>query len=198
MAVSGSVIQWTGAAVNLTLWGWLALEFALILRDRRRGAGGTAMDRGTRRLNMLIWAAAIVGGAAAAAWLRPDEAWQLGRWHLAAGLAAMWAGLAVRIWAVLVLGRAFRTTVEVEAGQQVVDRGPYRWVRHPSYTGMLVIGVGLGLAYGNWLSLVILVLLPLATLLRRIFVEEAALVRVLGQPYLAYRCKTKRLVPGLW
>jgi protein-S-isoprenylcysteine O-methyltransferase Ste14 len=97
-----------------------------------------------------------------------------------------------------VLGRAFRTTVEVEAGQQVVDRGPYRWVRHPSYTGMLVIGVGLGLAYGNWLSLAVLVLLPLATMLRRIFVEEAALVRVLGQPYLAYRCKTKRLVPGLW
>jgi protein-S-isoprenylcysteine O-methyltransferase Ste14 len=192
------VIQLMGVAVNLTLWGWLALEFGLLLRDRRRGTGSTALDRGTRRLNLVVWAVAIAGGAAAAAGLRSDDAWQFGRWHLIAGLAVMWAGLAVRIWAVLVLGRAFRTTVEVDAGQQVVDRGPYRWVRHPSYTGMLIIGVGLGLAYGNWLSLAILVLLPLATMLRRIFVEEAALVRVLGQPYLAYRAKTKRLVPGLW
>jgi protein-S-isoprenylcysteine O-methyltransferase Ste14 len=174
------------------------MEFVLLLRDRRRGTGSTALDRGTRRLNLLIWAAAIAGGTAAAAWLRADAAWQLGVWHLAAGLAVMWAGLAVRIWAVVVLGRAFRTTVEVDVGQQVVDRGPYRWVRHPSYTGMLVIGVGLGLADGDWLSLAILLLLPLVTMLRRIFVEEAVLVQVLGQPYLTYRARTKRLVPGLW
>jgi protein-S-isoprenylcysteine O-methyltransferase Ste14 len=54
------------------------------------------------------------------------------RWYLIAGAVVMWAGLALRIWAILVLGRAFRTTVEVDSNQAVVDRGPYRYERHPS------------------------------------------------------------------
>jgi len=117
--------------------------------------------------------------------LGPGPPWQLGRGHLIAGLVVMWAGLAVRIWAILVLGRAFRTTVEVDPGQAVVDCGPYRWVRHPSYAGTLVISAGVGLTLGNWLSLAIMLLLPLAAMLRRISVEETALTEVLGQPYQA-------------
>jgi protein-S-isoprenylcysteine O-methyltransferase Ste14 len=110
----------------------------------------------------------------------------------------MWLGLAIRVWAVAALGRAFRTTVEVDPGQGIVSSGPYRWVRHPSYTGLLLILAGLGLAAGNWLALAGCVALPLAALLRRIHVEEAELTRVLGQPYRAYQARTKRLVPGLW
>lgn len=84
--------------------------------------------------------------------------------------------------------------MEVDPGQAVVDRGPYRWVRHPSCTGTLVISAGVGLTLGNWLSLAI-IMLPLAAMLRRISVEETALTEILGQPYQA---RTKRLVPGLW
>jgi protein-S-isoprenylcysteine O-methyltransferase Ste14 len=110
----------------------------------------------------------------------------------------MWLGLAIRVWAVAALGRAFRTTVEVAPDQGIVSSGPYRWVRHPSYTGLLLIVAGLGLVAGNWLALVGCVALPLAALLRRIHVEEAELTRVLGQPYRAYQARTKRLIPGLW
>ena len=110
----------------------------------------------------------------------------------------MWIGLIIRIWAIVVLGRSFRMTVEVDAGQQVTDRGPYRWVRHPSYSGILLLLAGLGLAYGNWAALAILLVLPAGVLIHRIFVEEAVLAEVMGRPYSEYMTHTKRLVPGLW
>ena len=110
----------------------------------------------------------------------------------------MWLGLALRVWAVAALGRAFRTTVEVDAGQAVVSSGPYRWVRHPSYTGLLLIVAGCGLASGHWLALIVCVVLPLPALVRRIHVEEAEMVGVLGDPYGEYQRRTKRLIPGIW
>jgi protein-S-isoprenylcysteine O-methyltransferase Ste14 len=66
------------------------------------------------------------------------------------------------------LGPAFRTTVEVEPGQVIVSNGPYRWVRHPAYTGLLLVVIGFGLALGNWLALAICVVVPLPALLRRL------------------------------
>jgi protein-S-isoprenylcysteine O-methyltransferase Ste14 len=110
----------------------------------------------------------------------------------------IWVGLALRVWAVLTLGRSFSTFIQVDADQAVVTRGPYRWVRHPSYTGLLLIALGFGLGVGNWLSLAICAAIPLVGLLPRIAVEEAELARVLGDPYRSYQKATRRLVPGLW
>jgi protein-S-isoprenylcysteine O-methyltransferase Ste14 len=184
---------------TLTIAAWLALEIALFIRDRARGKGGTAQDRGTLLLNLLVLFVATAAAGAAHGALAGDAAWQFGSTPVAAvGLLVMWAGLALRIWAIRVLGGSFRMTVEVDDGQPVVDRGPYRWVRHPSYSGLLLIVIGLALVYGNWLSLAILAILPAAVLLRRISVEESALAGVLGQPYADYTSRTKRLVPGLW
>ena len=131
--------------------------------------------------------------------LKNAAAWQFGSAGLiVAGLLVMWTGLAVRIWAIVVLGKSFWTTVEVDAGQKVVDSGPYRWVRHPSYTGILLLMVGLSLVYGNWPALAILLVLPVGVLIHRIFVEEAVLTEVMGRAYTDYAARTKRLVPGLW
>jgi len=85
--------------VTLTLWGWLALELALLVRDGVRGNGSTTRDQGTRRLIVLAWIAAFAAAEMVAGRLRPAISWQLGREHLIAGLFFMWAGLAVRIWA---------------------------------------------------------------------------------------------------
>lgn len=186
------------AAVIVTVCGWLALEPSLVLRDRLRGNGSADQDQGTRALNTLAGIVGLSGAGVAAVLLRHDPGWQTGSWHLAAALAVMWAGLALRIWSILVLGAAFRSTITVDARQPVVDHGPYRWIRHPSYTGALVTTIGVGLAFGNWLSLAIAFLLPTAAMMRRISVEERALTEVLGQPYVSYRERTKRLLPGLW
>jgi protein-S-isoprenylcysteine O-methyltransferase Ste14 len=181
--------------LDVTLAGWAAFELGLRVRETVQCKGGTAEDRATR-----ILIAAAIGAAIVVALLTANRASSLripGP-HRTAGLIVMWLGLAIRVWAVAALGRAFRTTVEIDPDQGIVTSGPYRWVRHPSYTGLLAIMAGLGLAAGNWLALVACVALPLAALLRRIHVEEAELTRVLGQPYRLYRTRTKRLVPGLW
>ena len=183
------IVQWTVTA-------WLALEAALIIRDRVRGKGSFARDQGTLWLNIVVITVALGVAGMLTASLR-NSAWQFGPTGLA-GPIVMWAGLAVRIWAIVVLGRSFRTTVEVDTGQRVVDRGPYRWVRHPSYTGILLLMAGLSLGYGNWPALAVLLVLPTGVLIHRIFVEEAALTEVIGRAYTDYTTRTKRLVPGVW
>jgi protein-S-isoprenylcysteine O-methyltransferase Ste14 len=174
----------------VTFAAWISVEVTLALRDLIRGKGSTARDRGTRSTLVIGWVVAFVSAT-----------WVAGHpkgWHLITGLLLMWAGLSIRIWSVLALGASFRTTVEVDADQRLVDTGPYRLVRHPSYTGILLLAIGYGLVLSSWLSLAILLVVPLATTLRRIQVEEATMAEVLGDPYQAYQQRTKRLLPGLW
>ncbi|MBB2997208.1 protein-S-isoprenylcysteine O-methyltransferase Ste14 [Paeniglutamicibacter cryotolerans] len=187
-----------GSLVVLTLWAWIALEFGLRIRDMSRGRGGSSRDRGTRSLIGLFFALAFGGALGFKFLLRDSRSWTLGGWHAAVGLTLMLLGLGLRCWAVLVLGRSFRLTVEVDADQVVVDRGPYRLIRHPSYTGLLLLTTGYGIVLGNWISVALLLALPAVTLIRRIAVEEAELSGVMGQPYLDYRTRTKRLLPGIW
>jgi protein-S-isoprenylcysteine O-methyltransferase Ste14 len=182
-------------ALHLTLAGWALLELGLRVRERLQGKGGGARDRATRALIAVTLGTAIALAAVTAA--RATGLRIAGPYRVA-GLIVMWLGLAIRFWAIAALGRAFRTTVEVDPGQAVVSTGPYRWVRHPSYGGLLLIVAGFGLATGNWLALVICIVLPLPALLRRIRVEEAELTGVLGDRYRAYQAQTKRLIPGLW
>jgi protein-S-isoprenylcysteine O-methyltransferase Ste14 len=182
-------------ALQLTLAGWAVLELGVRVRERLQGRGGTARDRATRVLVAVSLGAAIALAAGTASWA---PALRIAGPYRVAGVIVMWLGLAIRIWAIAALGQAFRTTVEVEPGQAVVSTGPYRRVRHPSYSGLLLIVAGFGLAAGNWLALVICIVLPLPAVLRRIQVEEAELTGVLGDRYRAYQAQTKRLIPGLW
>jgi protein-S-isoprenylcysteine O-methyltransferase Ste14 len=179
-------------ALQLTLAGWAVLELGLRVRERVQGRGSASRDRATR---VLI---AVTIGVAIAVAVVSASAPRIAGGYRTAGVLVMWLGLAVRVWAVAALGRAFRTTVEVDAGQAVISNGPYRWVRHPSYSGLLLIVTGCGLASGSWLALAVCAVLPLPALLRRIHVEEAELVSVLGDRYRAYQEQTKRLIPGLW
>ena len=165
------------------------------MREALQGRGGRAHDRGTRVLIAISIGVTIAAGSAAAS-LAP--ALRMPGAARAAGVVVLWLGLAVRVWAVAALGTAFRTTVEVEAGQRVVSRGPYRWVRHPSYTGLLLILAGYGLARANWLSLAACLVLPVPAFAWRIRVEETELERVLGDAYRAYAAGTARLLPRVW
>ena len=182
---------------------WLAFELSLLVRDRLRGRGGTGRDRGTRMLNfLLVIVSVVVADVLTAVIGKHSPLWIPGAgadgWPIITGLVIVWLGLVIRAWAVVVLGRWFVTTVEVETGQAVVSRGPYRWVRHPSYVGLLLITAGFGLADSTWPGLFLCLVLPTATMLRRIQVEEAELTRVIGDPYRAYRRRTRRLIPGIW
>jgi protein-S-isoprenylcysteine O-methyltransferase Ste14 len=179
---------------------WLILEISLLVRDRARGMGGTARDRGTRSLAIALVLAAIAAADALSSVAGPRSPLRIPGhpWIGLAGLIIVWTGLVTRVWAVAVLGHSFRTTVEVEADQAVVSSGPYRLIRHPSYTGMLLLSAGFGVGFHSWPGLALCVMLPLVSALRRIRVEEAELASVLGEAYRAYAAHTKRLFPGVW
>jgi protein-S-isoprenylcysteine O-methyltransferase Ste14 len=181
--------------VDLTLAAWALLELGVRVRESVQGKGGRHRDRGTRILIALTLGVAI--GTALAAPL--GQSLTTLTPLPATGLVVMWLGLALRVWSIAALRGDFRTTVEVDPGQAVVSTGPYRWVRHPSYTGLLMIVVGLGVARSAWVSLAACVLLLLPALVRRIHVEEAELGHVLGDAYRTYQSDTAaRLVPRLW
>jgi protein-S-isoprenylcysteine O-methyltransferase Ste14 len=177
---------------------WIALEIWLVIRDASQGKGKTAADRSTRYFNFI----AILAGIGFAALLNgmPRFFFPGGRTNTVfyIGIALMLAGIALRFWAVRTLGASFRTTIETHRDQKVVDRGPYRLIRHPSYSGSLLICLGYGIALQNWLSLLAAFMIPLAALLYRIHMEEPALVASLGKDYIEYQKRTKKLIPWIW
>jgi protein-S-isoprenylcysteine O-methyltransferase Ste14 len=188
------------SGANIAFWTVFGLfavgEYAMRFRSRFNRGGKRA-----ERWSLLVVVAAVVGGMLGGL--------QLARWHAASigaarwplfvvGLALMATGVLVRQWAILVLGRFFTVDVRVHLNQTVVDRGPYRWVRHPSYSALVLFFVGLGLAVSNWASLIVLALVPTAGLLVRIHSEERALIAGLGEEYRRYAATRRRLFPGIW
>jgi protein-S-isoprenylcysteine O-methyltransferase Ste14 len=115
-----------------------------------------------------------------------------------AGLLLMWMGIALRWWSFWTLGRYFTFSVMTSADQPVITTGPYRLVRHPSYAGILLSLAGVGLAFGNWISLAALLVLPTLGLLYRIRVEESSLSAALGPAYASYAVGRKRMIPLVW
>lgn len=96
------------------------------------------------------------------------------------------------------LGDYFTGAVAVSDDQPVVTAGPYRVLRHPSYTGLLLALAGLGLASANWIGFAAMAVISLIGVLWRIHTEERALLATLGAPYRAYAAQHKRLVPLVW
>jgi len=177
---------------------WIAFEIGLVIRDRMQGKGATTRDQGTRLINFI---AIFVGMTASFNLIRFSQFWFPGGQTLAGfwlGFALLICGAALRLWSVIVLGSSFRTTVEISKNQQVVESGPYKLIRHPSYSGALLMCLGYGIADQSWLSLVIVVSLPLMAFLYRIHIEEAALVAGIGPAYQEYQRHTKKLIPGIW
>ena len=172
-------------------------EVSIRLRsDRNRN--GSRRDHWS--LQVVRWSA--VAGVALAVLLErrapglaiPGNGWPA----FAAGLALMCAGIALRQWAVAVLGRFFTIEVRVQSEHAVVEGGPYRWVRHPSYTGLLLTFLGIGLALGNWGSLAAAAVVPTVGLVYRIHFEEQELLEGLGEPYRRFAEGRARLFPGIW
>jgi protein-S-isoprenylcysteine O-methyltransferase Ste14 len=93
------------------------------------------------------------------------------------------------------LGNSFTAVVKVCPDQVVVDKGIYRYVRHPSYTGAIIQFLGFGLALANWESILTLLVPAIGVFWYRSVVEEQAMVKVIGRPYVNYMRRTKRFIP---
>ncbi len=116
----------------------------------------------------------------------------------AMGIFLMLVGVAFRWYCVRTLGKYFTPMVQIQSGQTVVERGPYRLIRHPSYTGAMITMIGFGLTLTNWISLGMVVLGMAVGYAYRVKVEEQALLEGLGQPYRDYMKRTRRFIPFLF
>lgn len=119
----------------------------------------------------------------------------LPNWLYYLGIAVMFAGMAFRQWSIAVLGRFFSGVIGVQKEQKVVESGPYHLIRHPSYTGVLIYLVGMGLALQSGAAVLINVAIFAIAYGYRIYVEEKVLKQELGSDYVEYMKRTKRLIP---
>jgi protein-S-isoprenylcysteine O-methyltransferase Ste14 len=172
---------------------WLLAEWVFGVRSRPP-AGATLMDRGSR---VVVVASVGIGIALAAyvAFAVPEAAIAApSRLVPLSGIALMLGGEVFRLYAIRSLGRYFTLVVALHPGQKLVESGPYRLIRHPSYTGSLVTVLGICLAMANWLSLLGMIPASLGYVYR-IRIEERALVKGLGEEYRAYMRRTRRIIP---
>jgi protein-S-isoprenylcysteine O-methyltransferase Ste14 len=182
----------------LIFWGAFVWAFApeMLITHKAAAAptGRTrSQDAGTVRLIMAGNATAIL--AAFLTSFLPRFAMPEPRVALYVGTGLLVVGSLLRRWCWRTLGKYFTGNVVVAPGQPVIDRGPYRLVRHPSYTAGIIVLVGVGTAFGNWVSLALLFLEPWFLYIHRVRVEERALLATLGEPYRAYMARTKRFIP---
>ena len=176
---------------------YLLSELLLTVTRRSRSRTGTKQDRSKLRAVWLVIVVSLMAGIfVAKQW--PAAALPYHRTFVFAGVVLFVAGLFLRWWAIITLGRFFTLDVTIEKDHELVERGPFRMVRHPSYTGVLLAFVGLALSLGNWAALLV-VLLPIGVaFIHRMNVEEDALSGALGPQYTDYMRRTKRLVPFVY
>lgn len=182
-------------AYALVYWGtfiWAyAPEFGL---NRRTAKVKTSQDAGSFLVVTLVQALAIFAGFFIAfAGKFGALPWPL-LWFWA-GVALMIAGRSLRRHCFRMLGESFTAVVVVKPEQAVIERGAYRWVRHPSYSAGMVLFTGNMLALANWLSVVVVLCGAIVAYSYRVRVEERALLATLGEPYRDYMQRTKRFIP---
>jgi protein-S-isoprenylcysteine O-methyltransferase Ste14 len=181
----------------VTVAVWIAAEIVLQARQYRQSSRARFTEWGSLvAFVVAVWVGQLLAAAAR------DRLPQLAVPHpaplLAAGIVVAWAGIGFRLWAIHSLGRYFRGTVHVQEGHRVVRSGPYRFLRHPSYSGALLAVVGLSMAYDNVASIALFLAACLVAVLYRIRVEERVLTGALGDEYAGYAARTSRLIPGVW
>lgn len=183
---------------------YLASEIVLTITRRSRSKTGSKQDKSTLGMIWVVIAISIAAGVfvARSSSLRAGVIglfdFPLSDWIPVLAIALFAAGLAVRWWAIVTLGRFFTVDVTIEKDHQLVESGPFRWVRHPSYTGVLLAFVGWTMTLWNWVAMLVVLVPIIAVFVRRMNVEEDALRGALGQQYADYMRRAKRLVPGVY
>jgi protein-S-isoprenylcysteine O-methyltransferase Ste14 len=114
------------------------------------------------------------------------------------GLYFIVVGLLIRWTAILTLRKYFTTNVVIQSDHRIIKTGLYRFVRHPSYSGAIISFCGLGLAFSNWISFIVLFVPITIAFLKRIQIEEQALQNAFGEEYTYYRKMSWALCPWLY
>jgi protein-S-isoprenylcysteine O-methyltransferase Ste14 len=181
--IAGLWIAW------LIVWGVSAIGVKRVVRRESRAS------RVSHMLPLAVAAGLLASPHAGGPWLAmrflPDAA----VWFWL-GVALLAAGLGFSVVARVSLGGNWSGTVTLKDDHELIRRGPYRIVRHPIYTGLLMGLLGTALALGEWRGLVALGLATVA-FLRKIPIEERFLTDQFGEAYARYRAEVPALVPLL-
>jgi protein-S-isoprenylcysteine O-methyltransferase len=180
--------QWIGAVFGLS-----ELTISLVMRAR-----GNAQRKDRHSLTLIwivvmlsIFAGIQVGIAVPGTFL----SW---RYLYPSGFIVFMFGLMLRWWSIWTLGKFFTVQVAIANDHRLIEQGPYRFVRHPSYTGSLLMFTGFGLCIGNWLTLLVMLVPILAVFGWRIHVEEGALSEAFGDAWRDYVRRSWRLLPLIY
>ncbi len=176
---------------------WILSEYvgsAIIPYLRRHGTKIKKEDRGSRLLLSVGMYISII----VAFYFTFNNIVLLPTWAFYLGIFLMILGIFIRQWSIAELGVFFSVDVGTQKGQKVVNKGPYKLVRHPSYTGLLVTLIGIGLALQSLAAVIIIILVFSLTFGYRINVEEKLLISKLNGEYIQYMAKTKRLIPYIF
>jgi protein-S-isoprenylcysteine O-methyltransferase Ste14 len=164
-----------------------------------RRSGGRAASRDQYSL-LILWGVILISiwlSVGCVVWF-PNAALPDRRALYFLGLALFAGGIILRWYSIWYLGRFFTVDVAIAPEHRVIETGPYRLIRHPSYTGALLAFFGFGFCLGNWMSILCLMVPIVAAFMWRIHVEERALIEALGDNYRSYMHGTKRLLPRLY
>jgi protein-S-isoprenylcysteine O-methyltransferase Ste14 len=187
---------WPYALVFWAVYIWAFLPEWKVVQGGIEGVkGGESRDSGSLQLLLGgMWIALLLAFALAfirACSFAPGAQLPL----FAVGLALIVLGSLLRRYCFRTLGQYFTGDVRARADQPVIRTGPYRLVRHPSYTAGMMMFIGIGLALGSWFSFILLTIATIATYGYRVVIEERALLDTIGEPYRSYMNDTKRFVP---
>jgi protein-S-isoprenylcysteine O-methyltransferase Ste14 len=186
---------WPYALVFWAVYVWAMVPEARIIRRARNSSKESgSKDRGSVKV-MTAAMSTSLGLAFPLAFVDPWVISESRNEIFAVGIAIIVLGSLLRRYCWKTLGEYFTGDVQARAGQPVIRTGPYKLVRHPSYTGGMLMNIGVGLALCSWLSLALLTATALATYAYRVRIEEHALIETLGEPYRAYMRECRRFIP---
>jgi protein-S-isoprenylcysteine O-methyltransferase Ste14 len=188
--------SWPYAIVFWVVYFWaFGSEMGIVFRAQRAAAKSDSVDAGSLQVVTIGMSAALMLSFIFAfiPVLRFSSAMRLPAFWI--GLVLLIAGALLRRHCWRVLGEYFTGDVRARTEQPVIDRGAYHWVRHPSYSAGILMMIGIAVALGSWLGVVISTMLTVAAYSYRIVVEERALTNALGDRYVEFSRTRKRLIP---
>jgi protein-S-isoprenylcysteine O-methyltransferase Ste14 len=176
---------------------WAMIETVIALKTRVQFVSTSSLEYRSERLIWLVVAIALI----VSLWIKQMHLMALpiqavNRQVIA--IVIFISGLALRCYAVFSLGQFFSTTVATQSRHILIENGPYQFIRHPAYTGLLISFFAAGLAMGDGLALLTLFCPVAYVLVQRIRIEEHWLVGHFGKIYDDYCLRTKKLLPWIY
>jgi len=171
-------------------------EIAMNLMQRRKSTVTKAGDKGSLwLLYLLITLGYILSFSIGATTLGRVNHWNT---FFAIGFTLVAIGLVIRIQSILTLKKQFTYSVAKIENHTLIEKGLYKWIRHPGYLGQIIIFIGIPTSLANWLSVILMLTPVLVGYIYRISVEERFMIEQLGAEYINYQKRTKRLIPMIW